>query len=160
VMAIPQAAAALSALAVAPKWRLAVMPTDAVANALGCDQGQIPWQSGEGAMRTTTGIVSGESGKRETSTRRHHKASSAVRAQRHQLMGQCWGRTHVPMALFRPRRPPPCHRDGNEQAMQTDTRLAHVRAPGNTNVAAQRAVAISSTVVAEGTIGSLGARYV
>jgi hypothetical protein len=86
-MAIPQAAAALSALAVAPKWRLAVMPTDAVANALGCDQGQIPWQSGEGAMRTTTGIVSGESGKRETSTRRHHKASSAVRAQRHQQMG-------------------------------------------------------------------------
>jgi hypothetical protein len=63
------------------------MPTDAVANALGCDQGSIPWQSGEGAMRTTTGIVSGESGKRETSTRRHHKASSAVRAQRHQQMG-------------------------------------------------------------------------
>jgi hypothetical protein len=39
--------------------------------------------------------------------------------------------------------------------------MAHViRAPGYMNVAAQRAVAISSTVVAEGTIGSLGARYV
>jgi hypothetical protein len=78
-----------------------------------------------------------------------------------QQMGQCRGRTHVPMALCEPRRQRPCHRDRDEQAMQTDTRMAHVkRAPGNMNVAAQRAVAISSTVVAEGTIGSLGARYV
>lgn len=74
-------------------------------------------------------------------------------------MGQCRGRTHVPMALYEPRRLRPCHRDRDEQAMQTDTRLAHFTGAWKWNVNAQRAVAASIKAVAEGTIGSLGARY-
>jgi hypothetical protein len=66
------------------------------------------------------------------SSGRHHKAPSSSGRALTQLMGQCRGRTHVPMALYEPRRQRPCHRDRDEQALQTDTRLAHVkRAPGN-----------------------------
>jgi hypothetical protein len=45
-----------------------------------------------------------------------HKAPSVLRAGIDAAMGQCRGRTHIPMALCQPRRQRPCRRDRNEQA--------------------------------------------
>jgi hypothetical protein len=68
-------------------------PTDSDAYELGCEQGSIPCQSGEGAMPATPGIAPGQSAKRGTSARHHHKAPSSSGRALTQQTGECRRRT-------------------------------------------------------------------
>lgn len=110
----------------------AAMPTEPNACGMGCAQGQIPWQSGEGAMRATLAVAGQQSAKRGTSTRHHHKAPSTSGRKLTQLMGQCRGRTHVPMPHMTPAARP-CAGTAANRLSKPTMRLTHERVPGSTN---------------------------
>lgn len=88
-----------------------------------------------------------------------HRASSASGRELTQQMGQCRGRTHVPMALCEPRRQRPCHRDRDEQASLTDTSLAHFTGAWKCECERSAGGSLRQTGMAEGNVGGLGARY-
>jgi hypothetical protein len=86
------------------------------------------------------------------------KGPSVLRAGIDAAMGQCRGRTHIPMALCQPRRQRPCRRDRNEQAC----RPIYPNGPrhGRLEVECGRSAGGSPLAVGgwpRGTIGSLGA---
>ena len=85
------------------------------------------------------------------------KASSTSGRKLTQRMGQCRGRTHVPMALCQPRRRELSAGIATNRQADRFTRMAHDTGAWKSNVDAQRAVVPQHSGMAEGTIGSLGA---